>query len=151
MKNSFNHEGFTLVELMLVVAIIGILAAIAIPNFMKYQARAKQSEAKSNLKGIYTAEVSYFSEKNSFATEFTDLRWYPLGPFRYSYSMGGTIKGLGLPLSSARDNDPPGAADESFTAVAWGNIDSDSYFDTWEITDRNDLTSKYDDAKEEAP
>ncbi|MBI3179248.1 MAG: prepilin-type N-terminal cleavage/methylation domain-containing protein, partial [Deltaproteobacteria bacterium] len=47
-------RGFTLIELMIVVAIIGILALIAIPNFMKFQAKAKQSEAKTNLKAYYT-------------------------------------------------------------------------------------------------
>ena len=58
-----GKKGFTLIELMIVVAIIGILAAIAIPNFLRFQAKSKQSEAKTNLGGIFTAEIAYFGEQ----------------------------------------------------------------------------------------
>ena len=54
-----GQKGFTLIELMIVVAIIGILAAIAIPNFLQYQLRARQSEARTNLAAIKTSEVSF--------------------------------------------------------------------------------------------
>jgi type IV pilus assembly protein PilA len=57
-----SKAGFTLIELMIVVAIIGILAAIAIPNFVRFQLRAKASEGKTNLKGIAVAQESYRAE-----------------------------------------------------------------------------------------
>jgi type IV pilus assembly protein PilA len=64
--NLKKREGFTLIELMIVVAIIGILAAIAIPNFIKFQLRAKAGEAKVNLAGIRTAQESYFAEAGTY-------------------------------------------------------------------------------------
>jgi len=64
--NLKKREGFTLIELMIVVAIIGILAAIAIPNFIKFQLRSKAGEAKVNLAGIRTAEESYFAEAGTY-------------------------------------------------------------------------------------
>ncbi|MEE8494617.1 MAG: prepilin-type N-terminal cleavage/methylation domain-containing protein, partial [Nitrospirales bacterium] len=63
-----NEKGFTLIELMIVVAIIGILAAIAIPNFLKYQAKSRQAEAKTNLGGVFVAETSYFGEQARYGS-----------------------------------------------------------------------------------
>jgi type IV pilus assembly protein PilA len=62
-----RQDGFTLVELMVVVAIIGLLSAVAIPNFKKYQAKAKVSEAKLQLAALYTAEQAFFSDFNMYA------------------------------------------------------------------------------------
>jgi type IV pilus assembly protein PilA len=58
MKMKRGTKGFTLVELMIVVAIIGILAAIAIPNFIRYQLRSKFAELKTNVEAIYKSEES---------------------------------------------------------------------------------------------
>ena len=68
--NVKKNQGFSLVELMVVVAIIGIIATIAVPNFLKFQAKAKQSNAKTELSGIYTAEKAFFTE---FATYHVNL------------------------------------------------------------------------------
>jgi prepilin-type N-terminal cleavage/methylation domain-containing protein len=62
-----RQDGFTLVELMVVVAIIGLLSAVAIPNFKKYQAKSKMSEAKLQLSALYTAQAAFFSDFNIYA------------------------------------------------------------------------------------
>jgi type IV pilus assembly protein PilA len=69
-----NRKGFTLVELMIVVAIIGILAAIAIPNFVDMQYRAKRAELPSNVDGIKTAELAYEASFDAFVVE---TAWQP--------------------------------------------------------------------------
>lgn len=81
-----NPAGFTLVELMVVVAIIGILSAIAVPNFKKYQAKSKQSEAKIQLAAIYNSEVGTQSDYDTYATCLT-LMGYEQSPRGY-YTVG---------------------------------------------------------------
>jgi type IV pilus assembly protein PilA len=76
-----KQEGFTLIELMIVVAIIGILAAIAIPNFLQYQMKSRQSEAKTNLQAIRTSELSFQGEHGCFIG---------LGAFGVAVPVGGT-------------------------------------------------------------
>ena len=94
-----RQEGFTLVELMVVVAIIGLLSAVAIPNFQKYQARAKTAEAKLQLSAIYTAEASFFADYNIYhnclnymgydPSEEASSRYYTTG-FSVTASLDGT-------------------------------------------------------------
>ncbi|MFQ5456747.1 MAG: type IV pilin protein [Nitrospirota bacterium] len=122
-----NKKGFTLIELMIVVAIIGILAAIAIPNFMRYQAKAKQSEAKANLGSIYTSEVTYKVENDVYAGNIGSLDWAISGANpKYSYSITSGTATL-------------------FTAQARGNIDNDGTFDNWTIDQTKDLVNQTND------
>lgn len=96
LKTLRRQDGFTLVELMVVVAIIGLLSAVAIPNFQKYQARSKTAEAKLQLAAIYTAEASFFADYNIYHTclnymgynpaEEVTSRYYATG-----FSVAGTL------------------------------------------------------------
>ena len=83
-------KGFTLIELMIVVAIIGILAALAIPNFIRFQARSKQSEVKANLKSLFTAERSYFQEHDTYSCNIRVIGFNPERGNRYHYAVNST-------------------------------------------------------------
>jgi type IV pilus assembly protein PilA len=106
-------KGFTLIELMIVVAIIGILAAIAIPNFIKFQARSKQSEGKTNLKGIFTAEKSFLGEHDYYSA-WGEIGWKAERGNRYAYTIG--------PLGDTEDravaNPPPSGSNVGYSNVS---------------------------------
>ena len=154
------QRGFTLVELMIVVAIIGILAAIAIPNFAKFQARAKQSEAKANLKAIYTAKHASYGELDTFKCKTAGnvaagdgfCGWSTSSSTRYTYRAGDDAR---LPTSSVGEGGQETCTDDistseaeterAFTATATGNIDSDSECDDWYINTTGDLTNSVND------
>jgi type IV pilus assembly protein PilA len=96
--------GFTLIELMIVVAIIGILAAIAIPNFVEFQCRSKQSEAKTNLRALASAQEAYRAEYDTYMnvppigyenTLPNEIGFQPVGKkVRYTYMSEGNADGF---------------------------------------------------------
>ncbi len=126
-----SNKGFTLIELMIVVAIIGILAAIAIPNFLRFQLKAKSSEGKVNIAAIRTAEESYLAEFGVYVAapvapaavpgstkiefleplaipggDFDTLGWGPEGQVFFQYAV--EIAGNAYTISAAADIDADG-------------------------------------------
>ncbi len=142
--NKISIKGFTVIELMILVAIIGMLAVISVPHFISAFKRAKQAEAKHNLGQIFALQMAYFGDNNEYAGGFggfTYLNWSPEGPTFYSYFIAwqeieATAGGRGCightPMDVYSD-------ESSFTAGASGNIDEDYTCDQWTINDGKDL------------
>lgn len=160
------HKGFTLIELIIVVAIIGLLAAIAVPNFLKFQARSKQSEAKANLKAIFTAQRAFFQENDRFSSMTGEVGFEAERNNRYAYFLfptgtledrststiapASTYTGIQVDLfkfgsltsqtyAATACGSAAGvvsAAPSSFVATAQGNVDGDATIDQWSISSR---------------
>ncbi len=138
-----RQGGFTLLELMIVVVIISILAALAIPRMMAVSVRAKQAEAKGILKQIYTEQRAYRQLYERYfipggpASQANPHTFAPINvevavPARYTYTITSTDGGV-----------------MDFTAeatVAAPGLDGDPAADTWTIDNNGDLVAISDDA-----
>jgi prepilin-type N-terminal cleavage/methylation domain-containing protein len=133
-----NDRGFTLIELMIVVVIIGILAAMAVPRFMSANTKSKQAEAMNILKQVYSMEQAYRQEHDTYwgngvtasaaaPTAFNQIHVDIMASARYSYSIV--------------------SATNSFTCTATsGILDDDATLDTWTIDETGDLVAISNDA-----
>ena len=113
-----RFHGFSLMEVMIVVVIIGILAALAYPTLEKYLKIARQTEAKTNLSAIYTAQKIYFTLHQSYTKDINELD-LSLAQGLYTYTI-------------------QDASTSTFKAQAKGNIDDDDALDIWTI-DQNKI------------
>ena len=128
-KRKPGRAGFTLLELMMVVAVIGVLAAIAIPLLSSYQLRSKSAEAKTNLGAIRVLEETYYSENQTYrsanaepaaipgsvavafdglTSDFETLGFVPQGYVYFSYGVAVSADGAGFTADAAADIDGDG-------------------------------------------
>ena len=135
-------RGFTLIELMIVVAIVGLLAAVAIPNFLNMQLRTRRAEIPTNVDGIRTAEQAYHAEWDSYTTAWftpADLPGRQRAVFDSTYidmwrllgwAPDGTVYAM-YEVDTVGGGDADG---DSFFANAYGDIDGDGNL-TWYAAD----------------
>ncbi len=153
-------NGFTLIELMVVVAIIAFLAMIAVPNFKKFLAKAKRAEAYTNLHAIYAVQKAHWAEHGTYVSALSgpnSAGWQPEGyqgggeqeNFYYTYGFAGGAEGthyftVKLGTSAAHLN-MARADKKEFVAVAAGDIDGDGVPDIITIDQNNKITIVQDD------
>lgn len=123
---SHRGHGFTLIELMVVISIIGVLSAVALPGYQAYVWRSKRNEAYLNLNGIYKSQKTYFNEFNRYGSTFEEI----------GFEIGGGVlldpttlqsKYYTYTLEAFSVN---GVANANYSAVATGDLDpSDAMLD----------------------
>ncbi len=152
-------KGFSLVELMVVIAIIGFLAMIGVPSFIKFLAKAKRAEAYMNLSSIYAAEKAYWAEHGEYSNVLSGeggIGWKPEGykgggtqeKFYYTYGFAGSegINCFTGKLNTSSSHLGTAKADKnSFVVVAAGDIDGDGKPDILAVDEYNNIKVIQDD------
>jgi prepilin-type N-terminal cleavage/methylation domain-containing protein len=154
------NRGFTLVELMIVVAIVGFLSMISIPSFLRFLSKAKRAEAYMNLGSLYVAEKTHWAEHGTYSTVLhgkDGIGWKPEGysgggaqeKFNYTYGFNQGQEGqnyfTGKLGASQASLEATKADKESFTIAAAADIDGDGAVDLLTVNQHNDIRIIKDD------
>lgn len=122
-----KRGGFTLIELMITVMVLAILTSFAIPLYVNYKAGAMQSEARVLLEGVWTGEISYYSDKSIYTDNYTLLGSNPVSDSKF-------YKNWDLFVY-------PVASPQNFIATCSTNLDRDIFMDSWVVASDISLTS----------
>ena len=135
-----SQSGFSLIELLIVLVIIGILAGIAIPRYMSSTVKAKQTEAKELLHQIYLMERSFYQNNDHY--------WIPAPSVLADKDNPYAFDTIGVEImKSARYQYTVTGTDTSFVATATANrLDDDPAIDQWQIDATGELRAVIDDA-----
>lgn len=146
-----HTSGFTLIELMIVVAIIAFLSVIAMPSFTRFLAKAKRAEAYMNLNALYTAQKAHWAENSTYSTNLSgpdSIGWKPEGKHYYTYGAPGStgknnfVGALNTPSSALKDGF---ANKDKFMMIAAGDIDGDGEADILGIKETGEIVIIKDD------
>lgn len=154
-----NGKGFTLIELMVVIAIIGFLAVISVPSFTRFVTKAKRTEAYVNLHAIYAAQKTYWVEHGTYTTVLSGengIGWQPEGyssggsceRFNYTYGFSGKEGKncfTGKLGASSHHLQQAHATKDSFLVIAVADIDNDGDLDIIGIDHNNTIVIIEDD------
>ncbi len=132
------------------IAVIGILAAIAIPNFIRFRQRAQQNACRSTLREIATAQATTFTSTGHYASDLASLSVHAPTKSRYAYFVGPAPDGVrdvdatqaslaSEDVPSLADGEVPGVTPDGFVAVCVGQVDADPMLDVWSISNRERL------------
>lgn len=96
MTKKQSQKGFSLIELVVVMTIIGILTALGLPQVTEYIAKARRAEVQSNLSNLHSAQKSFHTQWSSYYTNLAAIGWFPEGELNFNY--GFTVAG-GVPTA----------------------------------------------------
>ena len=109
-----NQKGFSLVELLVVVAIIGILSTIAVPQYSEYRKRAYDSAARSDVRNIITAQEMYYLDNNRYTANLGDLQGFkPSSGVQVTVSVS-NVNSTEAQAWQVKANHPRGSANKQF-------------------------------------